>query len=79
MNHLELWEFETYESPQLIAWIKWCDKAEKICGHSLDGDKGVDRYCMDDAYEAFLAGKSPQEYAFLAGKEPPKYLNAEGE
>lgn len=50
------------------AWLRWLDKAEKLLGHDLDGD---DRnyagcgYSMDESYEKFREGLSPEAYIAL--------------
>lgn len=54
------------ESAALIpdAWEIWFDQAEKLAGHSLDGDEfsGADTYSVDGAYDAWEAGLTPAEY-----------------
>ena len=62
MNHLE---FAAHESRSLAPtrWESWVKAAERIVGHSLDGDRDTDGYCLDDAYTAWERGSSPQQYA----------------
>lgn len=61
MNHLE---FAAAESAALepTAWDHWIDEAERVAGHSLDGDQRADGYSMDSAYRAWLNGRSPARY-----------------
>ena len=52
------------------AWERWAIKAEKIAGHSLDGDNSdaakaagtADGYSLDNAFEAWKSGLSPAVY-----------------
>ena len=63
MDHLETWQLECCESPELKRWLRWVKKAEGLAGHSLDGDEiEGDSYSLDSAYEAFLAGNSAEAY-----------------
>jgi hypothetical protein len=43
-------------------WLRWIAQAEKLAGHDLDGDQREDGYCLDLAYDAFRARKSPAAY-----------------
>lgn len=76
-------DFAASESTQLdsdAAWLAWCDRAEAILGHDLDGDDSVeskaagksDGYSLDGAYDAFLDGVTADGYA-QAVKADPAY------
>jgi hypothetical protein len=60
--HLGLWQSETYVSPSERAWLAWVAAAEKLIGHSLDGDETTDGYSLDGAYAAFEANLTAAEY-----------------
>lgn len=45
------------------AWERWTARAEKILGHSLDGNQELDGYSLDFAFDAFKAGTSAEDYA----------------
>lgn len=62
MNHLEMYEMEK-DSVGDWRWARWVRETEKLMGIDLDGNEATDGYSMDSAYEAFLADKSPLEYA----------------
>lgn len=61
--HLALWQSENYESPGEKAWYRWIKKAERLCGHDLDGNEARDGYSMDGSYAAFEVNVSPEDYA----------------
>lgn len=69
-NHLEVWELENaWMSPADKAWSRFVDDCERLLGiDSLDGNEadGTDAYSLDSAYDAWNAGKTPQEY--VAGR-----------
>lgn len=48
--------------PQEASWFRWIAKAERIAGHSLDGDQEVHGYSLDHAYEAFERGTAAADY-----------------
>lgn len=62
MNHLEVYQFEKYVPLAEQQWLLWAKRAESLLGHSLDGEQIMDGYSLDYAYEAFEAGKLPNEY-----------------
>lgn len=41
------------------AWDRWIARVEKLCGHSLDGDRERDGYSLDCCLDLFRAGKRP--------------------
>ena len=53
---------EAFVSAKEKDWLRWINVAEKIAGHSLDGDQDTDGYSLDGAYDAFEAGLFPEEY-----------------
>jgi hypothetical protein len=62
---MELQDFYTIETHVSIGekrWLKWINEAEKIIGHSLDGDEEVDGFSYDFAYCCFEEGDSPSNY-----------------
>lgn len=60
--HYALLVSESHQSPGDKAWENFCTEAEKLLGHSLDGDEKIDGYSLDAAYAAFEAGLSAPEY-----------------
>ena len=63
MNHIELWKQETREPTHESEWMLFCERAEKMLGHSLDGDEDTDGYSIDGAYDSYCGGMTAQEYA----------------
>ncbi|RYF49326.1 MAG: hypothetical protein EOO38_08175 [Cytophagaceae bacterium] len=66
-THLETWKSETRTSPDEQHWYSWIKEAEKLAGHSLDGDNSHDNpnpdgYSMDEAYESWETGCTPEQY-----------------
>lgn len=61
MNHLE---FAAQESEALVSTSceSWLEKAERLVGHSLDGDQREDGYSLNGAVEAWRSGQSPAAY-----------------
>ena len=77
MDHME---FAAAESSALepTSWDRWIAKAEKLIGHSLDGNDSVAArangsavgYSLDEALDMFRAGTEPQAYvAMVATRE----------
>jgi hypothetical protein len=73
MNHLE---FAAAESAALSTspWERWAARVEGILGHSLDGNQDEDGYSMDEAYEVWESGESPQAFAYCIYTRPG-YVN----
>lgn len=53
------------------AWLRWCAEAERLLGHSLDGNDpdafdprqtGGDGYSLDEAQERFRQGEPATAY-----------------
>jgi len=74
MDNHAFMDFATSESAQLdgdAAWLAWCDRAEAVLGHDLDGDDSAeskaagksDGYSLDGAYGAFIDGVTADGYA----------------
>jgi hypothetical protein len=61
MNHIE---FALLESAALAKnpFESWVEKVEKVVGHDLDGDKDEDGYSLDDAFDCYEKGISPEYY-----------------
>jgi hypothetical protein len=50
------------------AWSRWVDKAEALLGHDLDGndvEMAGCGYSMDESYDKFGEGMTPEEYVAL--------------
>ncbi len=62
MTHAEIWEQEIFTSESESNWIGWINEAEKLAGHSLDGDQEEDGYSLDGCYDAFKRGFTPNDY-----------------
>lgn len=60
--HQQVWEMETASLNSGSSWLRWIAKAERIIGHSLDGDEGGDGYSLDSAHDAFSSGSTPEQY-----------------
>jgi hypothetical protein len=60
-------------SPGERKWLAWCEQAEKLLGHDLDGDD-VDAsgcgYSLDEAHDAFAALQSPEQYVGIVQRRP---------
>jgi hypothetical protein len=63
MNHIEFAELETASLAAGSEFEAWCEKAEKILGHDLDGDEVNDGYSLDGAFDWYDGGDTPKEYA----------------
>lgn len=62
MNHLQVYQFEKYVPKEERDWLSWAGTAEKVLGHSLDGDNAINGYSLDYAYDYFKLGATPYEY-----------------
>lgn len=49
--HLGLALSESYISGSERDWLRWVKKAEKLIGHSLEGNQATDGYSYDYAYD----------------------------
>ncbi len=58
-------------------WERWNDKVVALLnlpiGPGLDGDEDEDGFCMDLAYDAFLAGVSAKDHA-ASIKAKPQFI-----
>ena len=61
-DHAAVWQAETL-ALEATTWERWATATEALLGHGLDGDQDTDGYSMDDAYDAFRLGWTPEEYA----------------
>lgn len=66
-THQEIWAAENYVSDSEQSWLRWYEHATQVAGHSLDGDNSAgnpdpDGYSVDEAYAAWEAGQTPEEY-----------------
>ncbi len=68
MNHLEFAAEESRQIDSDVVWERWCDRVEKLLGHSLDGNQSLDGYSLDYALERFKAGWVPEGYAAEVAK-----------
>lgn len=62
MEFQDFYTIETHVSIGEKRWLKWINEAEKIIGHSLDGDEKIDGFSYDFAYSCFEKGDSPSNY-----------------
>lgn len=65
MHHLEFARSETASLYATETWERWADHAEKLIGHSLDGDRQKDGFSIDEAFEVFDRGCSPAAYVTM--------------
>lgn len=61
MNHQEVYAIES-AALEPTAWERWATRAERIAGHSLDGDGATDGYSLDEAYDAWQEGVTAADY-----------------
>jgi hypothetical protein len=60
--HLQLALSES-AATEVTNWEIWAEAAERLAGHSLDGDEpSGDPYSIDSAYDAWKAGSTPRAY-----------------
>ena len=52
----------TFISHDELRWSSFCNLAEDMLGHDLDGDQETDGYSIEDALAAFDDGASVVEY-----------------
>jgi hypothetical protein len=72
MDHMEFAATES-ASLQVTDWDRWIAKAERLIGHSLDGDDSIaaiheERACgysLDEAKDAFENGVQPAAYVSM--------------
>lgn len=80
-NHLEVWEMEKASEDGDRDWNTWCSQAEMLMSAmpgwlgDLDGNEETNGYSLDSAYDAYMYGISPAEYA--AGKRDPHWSRRE--
>lgn len=60
--HLALAAWESFVSDDERRFGAWSRKAEKLLGHSIDGNQGADGYSLDEAGDLFDAGYSVEKY-----------------
>lgn len=61
-------ESTAYIDRSEAAWLRWCNMAERILGHDLDGDDNAregEGFSIDEAFASFSAGFTPQNYAAI--------------
>lgn len=61
MTHIELWQIETYISPQEHAWCGYVAEVEAHLGHDLDGDQDEDGYSIDRCHDFFCDGANAEQ------------------
>lgn len=69
-THMDTWQSENRTTASDRAWYQWIAEAQRLAGHSLDGDQATDGYSMDYAYEAWEAGQTAAQY--VASTPRPK-------
>jgi len=60
--HASTWDNETCETDAEKAWAEFCEQAEGMLGHDLDGDDDRDGYSLGTAYDHFLHGETGITY-----------------
>lgn len=78
-DHLATWEAETTEPARSREWHEWIEKAERLAGHSLDGDEATNGYSMDGAHAAWQSWMTPEKYVARIAytKQTPPVIDAE--
>ncbi|GAB7065898.1 hypothetical protein [Mycolicibacterium hodleri] len=61
-DHADIWAFEL-ASCEPTEWERWIDAVESILGHSADGDGEADGYSLDEFYDTWKQGLSPDAVA----------------
>lgn len=51
--HLGLWQSETFVSDNEREWLRYVRRAEKLLGHSIDGNEATDGYSLDRCNDYF--------------------------
>src|SRR4051812_26818184 len=51
--HAALWASESFVSDNEREWLRWVRRAEKLLGHSIDGNQATDGYSLDYAHDYF--------------------------
>jgi len=59
---MEISAFELGEAIRKNPWDLWVARAEKLLGHSLDGNQKQDGYSLDYAYVAFCSAVTAEQY-----------------
>jgi len=68
------YETGAYTAPSERKWLKFASECERLLGHDLDGNDpdafdrtktGGDGYSIDEAHDAFRAGKTPHAYVAM--------------
>lgn len=62
LDFMAIAAFELEESVRISDWQRWIKQAQKLAGHTLDGDQEEDGYSLDGANDAFDKGLSPAQY-----------------
>ncbi len=60
--HLGLWASENHVSASDREWARFVRRAEKLLGHSIDGNQATDGYCLDFAHDYFANMDSVEDY-----------------
>lgn len=51
--HAALWASENFVSASDREWARYVRRAEKLLGHSIDGNQSTDGYSLDYAFDYF--------------------------
>lgn len=61
-DHIDRWAYET-AACEPTEWERWINAVEAILGHSADGDSNTDGYSLDEFYDSWKHGLSPETAA----------------
>ncbi len=61
-DHADIWAYES-AACEPAEWERWIDAVESILGHSADGDSAADGYSLDEFYDTWKQGVSPDAAA----------------
>lgn len=61
-DHADIWAYESAACAP-TDWERWIEAVEAILGHSADGDGAADGYSLDEFYNQWKQGLSPDAAA----------------
>lgn len=61
-DHLDRWAYES-DACEPTDWERWINAVEAILGYSADGDSDTDGYSLDEFYDSWKQGLSPEAAA----------------
>lgn len=57
-DHADRWAYESAACEPTV-WERWIAAVEAILGHSADGGRAADGYCLDEFFDRWKQGWSP--------------------